>query len=326
MKSLLTSALLPLTSYLLPLTFYLLPLTSVTATAQTTIVRPDLHTDTKIAPLYFGPNAFPVPEMLDDAIAPTLQVTAAGTEHWGDFGDRATDALLRLRVPLFTSRANLVLWLPVEHYRLTPEWKKHARIGTNPTESGTAIGTAFVSTDILLMRETKRRPVLSLRAAIKTASEDSWADARYYDCPGYFFDAAIGKGVNFSGMWLQSLRIGASAGFLCWQTDNGRQNDATMYAVGAKARFRYVELSQDLRGYSGWEGDGDRPMVMKSQIAGHFPLRHTSNTPSEDKNERSKPIFSPFVAYEKGLRDYPYQHLSVGLTIDFDILRKQRDK
>lgn len=296
------------------------------ATAQTAIVRPDLHTDTKIAPLYFGPNAFPVPEMLDGAIAPTLQVTAAATEHWGDFGDRATDALLRLRVPLFTPRANLVVWMPIEHYRLTPEWKEHARIADEPSTSGTAIGTAFVSTDFLLMRETRRRPAMSLRAAIKTASEDSWATARYYDCPGYFFDAAFGKGIDFTGLRLENLRLGASAGFLCWQTDNGRQNDATMYAVELKAKFRHVELSQDLRGYSGWEGDGDRPLVMKSQITGHFPLRRAPKNPDGCQNERSKPTFSPYVSYEKGLRDYPYQHFSAGITIDFDILRKQCDK
>lgn len=333
MKSPLITALLTFNSGLSPLNIILdvcfaaaLWLCSATALAQTTIVRPDLHTDTKIAPLYFGPNAFPVPEMLDDAIAPTLQVTAAGTEHWGDFGDRATDALLRLRVPLFTPRANLVLWVPIEHYRLTQQWKEHARIGSNPTTSGTAIGTAFVTTDVLLMRETRRRPAMSLRAAIKTASEDSWQDARYYDCPGYFFDAAFGKGITFDGSWLQSLRLGASAGFLCWQTDNGRQNDATMYGVELKAKFRYVELSQDLRGYCGWEGDGDRPMVMKSQIAGHFPFRRAPKYPTGNQNERSKPTFSPFLCYEKGLRDYPYQSFSAGITIDFDISRKQRDK
>lgn len=275
------------------------------ASAQTPIVRPDLHTDTKIAPAYFGPNAFPVPEMLDDAVSPTLQVTAAGSYHWGDYGDHATDVQARLRIPLFTSRANLVLWLPIEHYRLTPQWKEHARIADHPTTQGTAVGAAFVSTDILVLRESLRRPAIALRAAMKTASEDDWTTARYYDCPGYYFDAAFGKGIDFKGAHPWNLRLGASAGFLCWQTDNGRQNDATMYAVELKAKFRRVEILQNLRGYSGWEGDGDRPMVAKSQISGHFSR------------------FSPFFCYEKGLRDYPYQQFSVGITIDFDILRKQ---
>lgn len=285
--------------------------------AQTPITPPDLHTDTKIAPGYFGPNAFPVPEMLDDAVSPTLQVTAAAVYHWGDFGDRATDAVGRLRIPLFTSRANLVLWMPIESYRLSPEWKAHARIGDNPKTKGTEVGSAFISADILLMKETARRPAMSARAAIKTASEDDWTTARYYDCPGYYFDGAFGKGVNFKSGRLENLRFGVSAGFLCWQTDNGRQNDAVMYAAELKARFHRIELLQNLRGYSGWEGDGDRPMVTKTQISGRFSPQHS-------KSGRRLPVFLPFIAYEKGLRDYPYQQISVGLTIDFDILRKQR--
>lgn len=288
----------------------------VPAAGQTAIVRPDLHADTKIAPLYFGPNAFPVPEMLDDAVSSTLQVTAAGVQHWGDHGDRATDALLRLRVPLFTPRANLVVWVPLEYYRLTPEWKEHAHIADNPTTKGRALGTAFVSTDILVLRESRLRPAMSLRAAIKTASEDSWTTARYYDCPGYFFDVALGKEARFCDSWLQGVRLGASAGFLCWQTDNGRQNDAVMYGVEAKAKFRHIELCQNLRGYSGWEGDGDRPLVTQTLLKGHFSA-------CKDHSTCRKPVFSPFVSYEKGLRDYPYQQLSAGVTIDFDILRKQ---
>ena len=33
--------------------------------AQTPVVAPDWSAVTKIAPAYFGPNAFPVPEMTD---------------------------------------------------------------------------------------------------------------------------------------------------------------------------------------------------------------------------------------------------------------------
>lgn len=292
---------------------------SLPTQAQIEIVHPDLHQDTKIAPAYFGPSAFPVPDMLDDAVTPTLQVTAAAQYHHGDYSDRSTSALLHLRVPLFTPRANLVLWMPIEHYHLSSEWKEHARIADNPTTKGTEVGTAFVSTDILLMTERRLRPALSLRAAMKTASEDDWTTARYYDCPGYFFDAAIGKGITFEDMYLQRLRLGVSAGFLCWQTDNGRQNDATMYAVEVKARFRHFTLSQDLRGYSGWEGDGDRPMVTRTELKGHF-------SGSKARRGASRPVFSPFFAYEKGLRDYPYQQVCAGISVDFDILCGQRVK
>ena len=314
-----------------PLLYIILgALAATRAAAQTPIVRPDLSTDTKIAPAYFGPNAFPVPEMLDGAVASTLQATVAGVYHWGDWGDKAVDAQVHLRVPLFTPRANLVLWIPIEHYRLTPEWKEHARVSDHPATSGMAVGSAFVSTDVLLMRESRVRPAMTVRAAMKTASEDDWTTARYYDCPGYYFDAAFGKSIALRPHSaaaegggrshrpaLESLRLGVSAGFLCWQTDNGRQNDATMYAASLKAKFRHVDIEQNLRGYSGWEGDGDRPMVAKTQISAHLAPRETAS-------KRRRPVFSPFLSYEKGLHDYPYQHISAGLTIEFDILRKQR--
>lgn len=316
-------------------TLVLLPLA---ASAQTPIVRPDLHTDTKVAPLYFGPNAFPVPEMLDEAVVPTLRATIGSDYARGDYGDRATSAMLHLRLPLFTSRANLAVWLPVvEGYHLTPEWKEHARIADHPARRGCEVGSAFVSTDVAVLTEGRRRPLITVRAALKTASEDDWTTARYYDCPGYFFDAAFGKGLRFSGSALHELRAAVSAGFLCWQTDNGRQNDATMYAVGLRARFgapaagsgdgsvcRGVayELSQDFRGYSGWEGDGDRPMVVKTRFSARIPLGKSKDAPSVSRSSRYS--LSPFLSYEKGLRDYPYQRFEAGLSVDFDILPKQR--
>lgn len=284
-----------------------------TAHAQTPIVNPHMGVSSKIAPAYFGPNAFPVPEMLDDAISSKLEASVAGAYHWGDYGDQAVDAMFRLRIPLFTPRANFVLWVPVEHFSLTQEWKEHARIPEHPTNKGTKLGAAFLSTDILILKESRRRPAIAVRAAMKTASEGDWTTARYYDCPGYFFDGAFGKGISFSGTRLSQLRLGASAGFLCWQTNNGRQNDATMYAVELKAKFHHVELLQNFRGYSGWEGDGDRPKVVKTQLTGHFTSRKA-------ESGRKCPVFSPFVFYEKGLYDYPYQQISAGLTMQFDIL------
>lgn len=291
----------------MPRLLYLLLLFFPIATlAQTVIVRPDLHSDTKIAPAYFGPNAFPVPDMLDESISSKLEVSLSGDIFKGDFGDKTQAIGARIRVPLFSSRVNLSAWVPVlEHYTLTPAWKENARIEGQEKNSGCDFGSAIISTDILLMKETAKRPAWALRAALKTASEDSWAMARYYDCPGYYFDTSFGKELTIKNSYLKALRLGASGGFLCWQTDNGRQNDATMYAVQFKVKFRHFDFSQDLRGYAGWEKDGDCPMVIKTQVQGHFQRFH------------------PYISYQKGLQDYPYQQFSVGLSVDFDILRKQ---
>lgn len=298
---------------------------SLIAMGQVVIVRPDLGTPTKIAPAYFGPNAFAVPEMLDDAVSPTLDVALSGRYHHGDYGDRTGDALAHVRIPLFTPRANLTLWMPVvEGYRLTPAWKEHARLAADSRSHGTEVGSAFISTDILVVSERQRRPAIALRAAMKTASEDDWTMARYYDTPGYFFDAAVGKewrlgggsnghgdcGSGFNDCSHShggvTLRVGASAGFLCWQTDNGRQNDATMYALQVKLKTRRFTLAQDLRGYSGWEHDGDCPMVVKTEVMGHFGR------------------FLPFLSWQKGVKDFPFQQFAIGLKAHFDILHRQR--
>lgn len=289
------------------LAFPALLLCSIPLHAQTILQHTDRTSDTHIAPAYFGPNAFPVPEMLDDAVSRELEVKVRGDWFRGDYGDHTGSLMASLRVPVFTSRANLVVWMPViEGYHLSTRWVEHAPVDPTLKRRGSTIGTMFVSTDILLMRESRRRPAMAVRAAMKTAAEDDWTTARYYDCPGYFFDMSFGKDFAIRKGVLKSLRLGVSGGFLCWQTDNARQNDATMYAAKVTARFRHLTIAQDVRGYFGWEHNGDCPAVAKTSVEARFGH------------------FSPFAEYQKGLHDYPFQQFSVGLKVAFDILSKQR--
>lgn len=71
------------------------------------------------------------------------------------------------------------------------------------------------------------------------------------------------------------------------------------------AGFKYLSISQDIRGYFGWERDGDCPMVIKTTILGNLKR------------------YTPYIEYQKGLKDYPYQQLSLGLKVAFDILHKR---
>lgn len=274
--------------------------------AQTIINRPDRKEKTHIAPAYFGPNAFPVPEMLDDAVARNLQLSLRGDYFMGHYGDHTGGLTATLRIPLFSSRVNLVAWMPVvERYSLSEAWIRRAPIAPDTPRRGWTTGTVFLSTDILLWRERRYRPAIALRACLRTAAERDMEAARNYDCAGYFFDASLGKEFTLHKGMLKSLRIAASGGFLCWQTDNGRQNDATMYAVKLTARFRHITVSQDLRGYAGWEHDGDCPMVMKTTV--NASLKH----------------YAPYMEYQKGLKDFPYHQFSMGLKLSFDILPKK---
>ena len=82
--------------------------------AQTQIVKPDLSIPSLVAPAYFGPNAFPVPDMSDGTTSDKLKVELAAdgfvcsaTSSLSD--DVTADLFARLTVPLFTDRVNLVV-------------------------------------------------------------------------------------------------------------------------------------------------------------------------------------------------------------------------
>ena len=274
-----------------------------TLQAQTALTRSDRQVPSRVAPAYFGPNAFPVPEMADTTAFGKWSFELAAEGFLGFEGDRTADPFARLRIPLFSDRVSLALWLPVvEFYSSTAERLATCRVQEEWRQKalgGHLGGDLYVSTDILLLRERAVRPWVTVRAALKTASGGRFECARYYDSPGYFFDATAGKTFSLNEKGTTSLQLAATTGFLCWQTDNGRQNDAVMY--GARLGFHSGRLTveEQLAGYNGWEGDGDRPLTLRSRIALQF--KH----------------LQPYVMYQYGLRDYPFHHLRVGVEISF---------
>ena len=87
-------------------------------TAQTVIAKPDLSTPSLVAPGYFGPNAFPVPDMSDGSTSSEFKVELYGdwfmsTKGYGLTEDLTLDIFAKATIPLFTDRVNLVLWMPV---------------------------------------------------------------------------------------------------------------------------------------------------------------------------------------------------------------------
>jgi hypothetical protein len=100
------------------------------------------------------------------------------------------------------------------------------------------------------------------------------------------------------------LRLAGSAGFLCWQTDNGRQNDAVMYGLQMLMKSQYVSFRTTWSGYVGWENMGDRPMIIKGRLSGHAKS------------------FAPYVEYQYGIKDYPFHMVRVGLAYNINVLKK----
>lgn len=235
----------------------------------------------RVSPMYFGPNALPVPDMLDGRVAPRLYAELAGDIHKGFYGDMTETVSAKVNIPLFTPRA-------LEHFQ-----------PREYTERGHQVGNVYVSVDIHVFRERRIMPDISVRAAIITASGDGDEYARYYDAPGYFFDASVGKSFRLGEGFFRSVRVAASGGFLCWQVTQTGQNDAVMYGLMASLSTSVADLSCAWQGYTGWIGNGDRPMVLKVSLS--FPVKG----------------FRPLLAYECGLRDWPFHHFRIGLGYTF---------
>lgn len=281
-------------------------LSVMSAGAQTPMERSNLGVPSRIAPAFFGPNAFPVPEL--PAVSDRLYLEVAGDWYGGSIAggpaagaqasDNTEDVFFKLGVPLFSDRVNLTLWGAVwEFWSFGQEVAAARRVGV--AGSGSRLGDIYVSTDVMLVRESESCPSLVLRAALKTASGGDFVNARYYDAAGYFFDVTVSKTLRFDG-FVSSLALRANAGFLCWQTNNARQNDAVQYGLAAVADSKRATLECFLGGYAGWENCGDRPMVLRARLG-----------------IRTGSCASPFVQVQQGLSDYPFTGVRVGCRLDF---------
>lgn len=286
-------------------------LTTVAGYAQTALTEPDLWVPTMVSPYYFGPNAFPIPDMSDGTVSHDLRIELSADHFAGFAGDRTTDCAFKLNIPLFTDRVNLTVWMPVmEWYANTAERQRICRLQDSTLLRGHEAGDAYVSTDIQVLRQRGWIPDLTVRAAVKSASGGGFAKARYYDCPGYFFDMTLAKSVPFRhSTFFEELRFAASTGFLCWQTDNGRQNDAVMYGVMVKLKTRWFSVSEVFGGYQGWENNPARrtdahdcPMSLKTCLTGYFKGAELQ------------------LMYQYGLRDWPFHQLRIGVAYNVDIL------
>ena len=277
------------------------------ASAQTDIVQPNLGVSTKIAPAYFGPNAFPVPDMLDGRTSSELRLELYGDCFLGTTtssvaDDITGDIFAKLTIPLFTPKANLTVWMPVfEYFHTSAEVNELRRLPYTGDLHGMDSGDVYVSADIRILSQEKHHIDIAARAVLKTASANQYAKGRCYDAPGYFFDVAFGRGFKLGEN--SNLRIALSGGFLCWQTDNGRQNDAVMY--GAKLAYTYKNFTIDscFGGYVGWEGDGDCPMTLKSNLSYRIG------------------DLSLCIGHQVGFKDWPYHQIRVGATYAFDVLK-----
>lgn len=268
-----------------------------------------------ISPAYFGPFAFPVPDILGGEVSDKLRVEAGVDDAIGTIGgkdakDFTVAPTFKVNFPLWTPRANLSIWGEMhEFYNDSPEARAARRVSPEYPLKDNDSGSIYISTDLLILTETGRRPSVALRAALLTATGDDYEKARHYDAPGYFFDISAGK--TFALGTAGNIRVSGAFGFVCWQIDRGRQNDAWMLAAKMSYSLGLLTFSAEYGRYCGWgrldnarkPEAGDCPKVLKCRLDLHFGR------------------FSPFVAAQYGLQDYPFTRLRAGLSVDFPILK-----
>lgn len=256
------------------------------------------------APYFFGPSAFPVPDMVKDTSG-KIKCQLNGDFSWGNLTpatDRAATLGFGLSLPLWTDRANLSIYGQFhEWYWDTPEVRKVRQVKPEYALNGNCAGDVYVSINMRVLNERKYVPLTVVRVALKSASGDDYEKARYFDAPGYHFDACLTKSFMLAGdPFFKGVKASFNFGFVCWQTDIGCQNDAWLLAGSLEMVTRIANASVDIGGFSGREHYYDSPLTLKVKLE-MLPDR----------------MFSPFVMYQKGLRDWPFTQVRAGVTCAF---------
>ncbi|MCC8143926.1 MAG: hypothetical protein LUD02_14790 [Tannerellaceae bacterium] len=220
------------------------------------------------SPRYFGPNAFPVPEVRNGKVGNRYEIEFRGEYHYYT-GDKTTDLFTRAYIPFVKGRVALeVSFLWKEHYKLTPETRdeRHAVDLKSPVNYN---GDVIVSTIFQVLQSDQWVDIL-VSANIKTASGGRLVDARFTDAASYWFDANFGRDLvnSIHGDYNYYIRMQAVMGFYCWMTNDTvhRQNDALSYGIGFSGGYGNFALTTNLAGFKGYENNGDRPLILRNNL------------------------------------------------------------
>lgn len=246
------------------------------------------------SPRYFGPNAFPIPELRTGEVGSRIEAEVRGEYHYYR-GDQTKDIFARILIPFVKGRAGIeASWVIIEDYKLTPKTRDE-RFAVE-TESPIKYNGDIIISSFFQVLKCEKWADLMISANIKTASGGRLCDARFTDAASYWFDLTAGRTILQNAQGNASLRIQAMAGFYCWMTNDRvhRQNDAISYGAGFTGIYRNFTLRTDLSGFYGYENNGDRPILLRNNLT----------------YEIKKNIIS--FRYDHGMKDRLYETYSLG--------------
>lgn len=246
-----------------------------------------------LAPASMGPNAFPIPK-------PEKMIESNGFESSYNYhrnpGEKSWDFYSRFSF-LLGDKASLKLALnPVEYFEFNAQIRDE-RAARDFSPKGYASGDLLVEMNALVFEKNNRQ--LIFNSAIKTASGSQIRNARYTDTPAYYFNLTYYQNNNISERL--SVDFGFLLGLYVWQTYmvNNRQNDAVLAAISLNLSFKDFILSNDIKGFSGYLGQGDKPLLYMLKMSKCYNM------------------FNLFVANQWSLNDYPYHTTQFGLNYMF---------
>jgi hypothetical protein len=249
------------------------------------------------SPRYFGPSAFPMPELRSGRSPGSYELEVRGEYH--DYaGDRTRDLFVRALLPLIRGRAGLeVRFIPVERFQVTPETRDERHAAALESSQGQLPynGDVVLSAFYQLLRNERWADAM-FSFNLKTASGGRLCDARFTDAATYWVDLTVGRDLFGSRDRRYVLRMQAMAGFSCWMTNSMvlRQNDAMLYGAGLTGQLGPFRLTSDLSGFSGYINNGDHPLQWRNNLQ----VEYRNNVLS--------------LYYTHGMRDSLYDTYSAG--------------
>ncbi len=255
------------------------------------------------SPRYFGPNAFPIPEVLSGKISTEYEIEARYDYHDGE-GDQTQDIFLRGYFPFGKKAAIEISGVLQETYKTSKEVMDERHAASTETIEGatTCRGDVIINATYQLLENEKIMDIIG-RFGLKTASGNWLANARYTDAANYWLDLDIGKDLLRSEKRDKYLRMSIMGGFYCYMTNDRvhRQNDAWLLGGGFQGRYRNVYAEADISGFEGYMNNGDEPLIFRSKLK----YRYKGH--------------SLFFRYQYGLNDLLFQTYSGGYSFSFNL-------
>jgi len=247
----------------------------------------------RYSPGFMGPNALPVPEIGNGTVDSINHISVSGVFHFSK-GDHTQNIKLRGNYCLVKDFISAdITWIPIEWFRQSAGIKNERHVYYHGYYDQKAAGDIYLNVNVQLLSRWRKYIHLVFRTGFRYPTSSSVGAARYTDAPGYHFD--LSGGIPLSN----KFKFTTMTGFYVWQLNKKGQNDAILFGGGFEYNHKGWRWQTNCRGYSGYLNNGDRPVIVGSQL-----------------EKKSKNISFLFGLHQ-GLHDYKYTSIELGTKYSF---------